>query len=120
MRRETIELNTGGMWLWLLQRVTAVILLLGLTAHLIATHALNIGELSYDNVGGRLASAFFVLVDFSLLAAGLFHGLNGLRMVLLDYGFSGRSQTVLSWILAALGLVAFAAGVWALWPWLTA
>lgn len=107
------------MWLWLLQRVTAVILLLGLAAHVIVTHSLNLGELSYDNVAGRLALGFFVVVDFSLLGAGLFHGLNGIRMVLLDYGFSGRGQTVLSWILVAVGLAAFASGTWALWPWLT-
>ncbi|HZK48046.1 MAG TPA: succinate dehydrogenase, cytochrome b556 subunit [Thermoleophilia bacterium] len=119
MRKETLELSTGGMWLWLLQRVTAVLLLLFLTAHLIATHVLNLGELSYDNVGGRLASGFFVVVDFGLLGAGLFHGLNGLRMVLLDYGFGGRSQSVLSWILLVVGLAAFAGGTWALWPWLT-
>ncbi|MHB1342922.1 MAG: succinate dehydrogenase, cytochrome b556 subunit [Thermoleophilia bacterium] len=119
MRKETVELSRGGMWLWLLQRVTAVILLLGLAAHIIVTHSLNLGELSYDNVAARLATGFFVVVDFSLLAAGLFHGLNGIRMVLLDYGFSGRSQTVLSWLLLAVGVAVFAAGTWALWPWLT-
>lgn len=119
MRKETVELSRGGMWLWLLQRVTAVILLLGLAAHIIVTHSLNLGELSYDNVAGRLAMGFFVVVDFSLLGAGLFHGLNGIRMVLLDYGFSGRSQTALSWILMVVGLAAFAGGTWALWPWLT-
>ena len=120
MRQETVQLDTGGMWLWLLQRVTAVVLLLGLAAHVIATHALDLGDLSYDNVAGRLASGFFVVVDFSLLAAGLFHGLNGLRMVLLDYGFTGRAKTLLSWALLLVGLAMFAYGTWALWPWLTA
>ena len=44
------------MWPWLLQRVTAVILLLGLAVHLFALHIVNLGSLSYDNVAGRLAS----------------------------------------------------------------
>lgn len=107
------------MWAWLLQRVTAVLLLLGLAVHIIVTHALGLGELSFENVGTRLGSVFFVVLDLGLLAAGLFHGLNGLRGVLLDYGFSGGSRRVLSAFLWVVGIAAFAYGTWALWPWLT-
>ncbi len=120
MRQGVIEESAGGMWLWLLQRVTAVVLILGLGVHIVVTHVLNLGELSYENVAGRLAMPFFVVVDFALLGAGIFHALNGLRMVLLDYGFSGRSKTMLSWGLFAFGVAAFGYGTWALWPWLTA
>lgn len=120
MRQGVIEENAGAMWLWLLQRVTAVVLVLGLAVHIVATHVLNLGDLSYDNVAGRLAVPLFVVVDFALLGAGIFHALNGLRMVLLDYGFSGRSKTMLSLGLLVFGVAAFGYGAWALWPWLTA
>lgn len=120
MRRDVIETHAGGMWLWLLQRVTAVVLVVGLAVHLIVLHAFNLGDLSYDNVAARVASWFFAAVDLSLLGAGLFHALNGTRMVLLDYGFTGSNRKVLAAVLWVVGVVAFAYGTWALWPWLTA
>lgn len=119
MRERTLEASAGGMWAWLFQRITAIILVFGLAVHLVSLHVVNIGDLTYDNVAGRLASWFFIVTDFSLLGAGLFHALNGVRMVLLDYGFSGGSRHILSVFLWAVGLAAFAYGTWALWPWLT-
>ncbi len=119
MRQEIIEEHAGGMWPWLLQRVTAVVLLLGLAVHLFSLHIVNLGSLSYDNVAGRLSSVGFIVVDFALLAAGLFHALNGVRMVLLDYGFTGGRKTALTIVMWIVGLGAFGYGTWALWPWLT-
>ena len=125
-RRERLEAKEaaivqtrGGMWAWLLQRITAGVLLFGLTSHLVATHVMAIGQLSDSNIGLRLASSFFVVVDVSLLAAGVFHGLNGVRMVMLDYGLRTRSgQRVLSGTLWFIGIAAFIFGMWALWPWI--
>jgi succinate dehydrogenase cytochrome b556 subunit len=110
----------GGVWGWLMQRVTAVVLIVGLGTHLVATHILNIGDLSYDNIAARLAGAFFIIIDVGLLAAAIFHGLNGLRMVLLDYFWNARRQRlVFTWLLWAFGTAFFIFGLWALWPWIT-
>lgn len=107
------------MWAWLLQRITAGVLLFGLTSHLVATHVMAIGQLSDSNIALRLASSFFVVVDVSLLAAGVFHGLNGVRMVILDYGLRTRSrQRALSGTLWLIGIAVFIYGMWALWPWI--
>jgi succinate dehydrogenase / fumarate reductase cytochrome b subunit len=108
------------MWLWLLQRVSAVVLLVSLITHIVATHLLNIGKLSYDNIAHRLMSAFFITMDILLLAAAIFHGLNGTRMVLLDYWFAERrSRRLLDAGLLAFGVAAFGFGLWALWPWIS-
>jgi succinate dehydrogenase cytochrome b556 subunit len=115
----TFRLMQGGMWAWLLQRITAGVLLFGLTAHLVATHIMAIGQLSESNIAHRLASSFFVLVDVSLLAAGVFHALNGVRMAVLDYGFRTRSrQRALTTALWLLGISVCIFGMWALWPWI--
>lgn len=119
MREETIQEHAGGMWPWLLQRITAVVLLLGLAVHLIALHVVNLGSLDYSTVAGRLSQSGFIVVDFALLGAGLFHALNGLRTVLLDYGFTGGRRTALTVAVWIVGLGAFGYGTWALWPWLT-
>jgi succinate dehydrogenase cytochrome b556 subunit len=117
---ERVDRQKGGMWLWLLQRISAVFLLFGLMVHIIATHIFAIGELSYDNIGERLQSVFFITVDILLLAAAIFHGLNGARMVLLDYTFKEKSsRRILDAILLVFGAAAMVYGVWALWPWIT-
>jgi succinate dehydrogenase cytochrome b556 subunit len=120
MRAAQIDRQRGGMWLWLLQRVSAVILLVSLITHLVATHLLNIGKLSYDNIAQRLMSGFFISMDILLLAAAIFHALNGTRMVLLDYWFAERrSRRILDGLLVAFGVAAFGYGLWALWPWIS-
>jgi succinate dehydrogenase hydrophobic membrane anchor protein len=118
LRQEAIARGESGFWPWLLQRVTAVLLIYGLVVHLVATHIFAIGEISFDNVQERLQSWFFIITDFLLLASALFHGLNGLRMVLLDYWFAGRSRWALDAVLILVGLGMFAYGTWALLAWI--
>jgi succinate dehydrogenase cytochrome b556 subunit len=118
--RQQLNEASGGVWGWFMQRVTAVILIVGLGTHLVATHILNVGELSYDNIAARLAAAFFVVIDVGLLAAAIYHGLNGLRMVALDYFWnSRRERRVFGYLLWAFGIAFFVFGLWALWPWIT-
>jgi succinate dehydrogenase cytochrome b556 subunit len=119
LKAEAVALHKGGMWAWLFQRITAVLLIVCLAIHLILTHILNIGELNYDNVANRLAHASVTVVDILLLAAGLYHALNGLRMVLMDYWFTSRKRAVtLNIVLWVVGLAFMAYGTWALWPWI--
>jgi succinate dehydrogenase cytochrome b556 subunit len=107
------------MWAWLFQRITAVLLLVCLVIHLIFTHLINIGELDYDNVANRLAHGWLTAVDIILLASAVYHALNGLRMVLLDYWFTSRKRTVaLNAGLWAIGLAFLVYGIWGLWPWI--
>ena len=120
MRAEQLDRQRGGMWLWLLQRVSAVVLLVALFTHIVATHLLNIGKLSYDNIAHRLMSGFFITIDILLLAAAVFHALNGTRTVLLDYWFAERrSRRRLDAALVVVGTAAFGYGLWALWPWIS-
>lgn len=119
MKAETVATHKGGMWAWLFQRITAILLIVCLALHLFLTHVMNIGELNYENVLNRLAHAGLCAVDIILLAAGIYHALNGLRMVLLDYWFGRRKQAVaLNAVLWVIGLAAVGYGTWALWPWI--
>ena len=108
------------MWSWLFQRITAVLLIVCMAIHLILTHILSIGDINYTSIGERLAHAGFIAVDIILLASVLFHGLNGLRMVLMDYWFTSRKRAIgLSIVLWVVGIVAMVYGTWALWPWIS-
>jgi len=119
MKAETVATHRGGMWSWLFQRITAVLLIVCLAIHLTLTHIANIGELNMDNIGARLANHGLTAVDIILLAAGVYHALNGLRMVLMDYWFTSRVRAL--WLTVGLwvvGVVALGYGIWALWPWI--
>ncbi len=120
MRTEALDAARGGMWPWLGQRVTAVLVIVTILIHLVLTHYVAIGELSYDNIGERLAAGAVLVNDIVLLLAVVFHGLNGLRMVVLDWGLSSsggrRAFDVVLW-LVGIGAVIF--GIWALWVWVS-
>ena len=91
--------------LWLLQRVTAVLLVILLGLHLWAS-----------NFTTNWASLFRAGVGLSLLIIVLFHGLNGVRAIVLDFGIGQEARRFLSVSLVMLGAAAFLFGVFGLWP----
>jgi succinate dehydrogenase / fumarate reductase cytochrome b subunit len=120
MRTEAIDRSRGGMWPWLGQRVTAVLVIVTILIHLVLTHYVAIGQLSYDNIGERLAGAAVLVNDVVLLFAVVYHALNGLRMVVLDWGLSSSGgRRVFDVVLWVVGIAAVIFGIWALWVWVS-
>jgi succinate dehydrogenase cytochrome b556 subunit len=118
VRTETLERNRGGMWPWLGQRVTAVLVLVTIMVHLVLTHYIAIGQLSFDNIASRLAGGAVLVNDIVLLVAVVYHGLNGLRMVVLDWGLSNvAGRRVFDAVLWLVGIAAIVYGIWVLWAW---
>jgi len=119
-RTETLERSRGGMWPWLGQRVTAVLVIVTITLHLVLTHYIAIGELSFDNIGDRLAGGSVLVNDIVLLVAVVYHALNGLRMVVLDWGLSNvAGRRLFDAVLWSVGVLSVAFGIWALWVWVS-
>lgn len=112
--------KSSGAWAWLLQRITAVLLLGLLGIHIAVLHFIRPeGDITFASVHVRLATLLYMGVDYSLLGIVLYHGLNGARNVLLDFTFGQRAQTAISMVLLLIGLVAFAYGAWGLTPFIT-
>jgi succinate dehydrogenase / fumarate reductase cytochrome b subunit len=117
---ETLDRSRGGMWPWLGQRVTAVLVIVTITVHLLLTHYVAVGELSFDNIGDRLAGGAVLVNDIVLLVAVVYHALNGLRMVVLDWGLSSvPGRRVFDVVLWLVGIATVAYGIWALWVWVS-
>ncbi len=108
--------RTGGMWPWLLQRITAVLLVGGLAVHFTATHFAVERPLTFEVVRERLLSPAWVWFDLLLLGLALYHGLNGLHGVLLDHGIGPAVRRGSAWTLGALGVATFIVGAWILAP----
>jgi succinate dehydrogenase / fumarate reductase cytochrome b subunit len=92
-----------GMWAWLLQRITGLLLVLYLFIHVWWLHFSDIKTpfdflLNLLFVSGRTA----VLILFVLVIP---HALNGLRVFAIDFGISERAQRILFWVLMVFGIV---------------
>lgn len=68
-----------------------------------------------SNFATDWASVLRAGIDISLLAVALFHGLNGVRTVLLDFGLGAEARRYLSVSLWMLGFVAFLFGTYGIW-----
>jgi succinate dehydrogenase / fumarate reductase cytochrome b subunit len=120
LRTRAADSSRGGVWPWLGQRATAVLVLVTIGVHLVLTHYVAIGQLSFDNIGERLGATAVLVNDVVLLVAVVFHALNGVRMVALDYAFAGAgSRRALAITLWLVGAAAVVFGVWALWVWVS-
>ena len=120
LKAETVSTHRGGMWSWLFQRITAVLLIVCLAIHLIFTHIAQHRRTRTTTTSATVwPTAGCTAVDIILLAAGIYHALNGLRMVLMDYWFTSRKRALaLTIVLWVVGLAFLVYGIWALWPWI--
>jgi succinate dehydrogenase cytochrome b556 subunit len=98
---------------WWLQRVTGAALLVLLIMHFWTNHyASNVrrGELSFEVVQQRMQNRWMVAIEISFLLIALYHGLSGLRNIILDYGWvTKRIAQSITALLIIVGLT------WAYW-----
>ncbi|MFO7985109.1 MAG: succinate dehydrogenase, hydrophobic membrane anchor protein [Desulfatiglandaceae bacterium] len=97
-------------WTWLLQRISAVILLIVVGFHIGFLHFSNTGEpLNYGEVVTRLKTPILMVFDVLLLIFGIYHALYGVYSVFLDFD-SGKKERVLVFALfvaVGVGIVGF-------------
>jgi len=96
--------SSGNVWLWLFQRITAVLLIVVLGLHLWLANF------------GQASASLRAVLGVILLGLALFHGLNGVRTVILDFnvGFQGRKLVTV--VLLLLGAASLLFGMHGLWP----
>ena len=87
-----------GMLSWMLHRVTGVGVLLFLLMHIVDTFLLGFGPEVYNTVLAIYKSPFMRVMEVGLVAAVLYHALNGLRVIIIDFWSAGtRYQQQLFW-----------------------
>jgi succinate dehydrogenase subunit C len=76
----------GGLWVWLVQRVSGLFLLYALAVHLWAVHVVSSGRLSWETITARLQDGSAWTVYYALfIPAVVLHAAIGLWSVFLDY-----------------------------------
>ena len=108
-------------YLWLLQLITGGLILVFGGTHLALMHldsimgffGVEIGEASsWASMTDRAVQGFWLAFYIVFLALALYHGLNGLRGVVLELVPSSRVERFTTGILIALGIIAFGLGVY--------
>ena len=73
------------MWAWIFHRVTGVGILLFLLIHILDTSLILLGPNAYNHMISLYKQPFFRPMEVALLAAILYHSLNGIRISLMDF-----------------------------------
>jgi len=100
-RGASLDRNAGtraGWWAWFLQRLTGVALVGYLFLHILVISTVQAGQDAFDSVLIVLQKPFFVVLDLFLIAAVVYHALNGVRVLLFDLGIGLKQQAGLFWV----------------------
>jgi succinate dehydrogenase / fumarate reductase cytochrome b subunit len=91
---------------WILQRLSGVFLTIYLISHLIVIGTSVRGETSFNDLLSNFEKTPFLVLDAGLLGIVAFHAVNGLRLILFDFGIGLRHQKVLFWtaFIVAVGM----------------
>jgi len=104
-----------GMWAWILHRLTGLGIVLFLLMHIWEISSVNRGGgAAFNETMNALHNPLAAFGELVLFIAVLYHGINGIRLILFDLGIGVRRQRALFWgvlvvsgALLALGLSAF-------------
>jgi succinate dehydrogenase / fumarate reductase, cytochrome b subunit len=100
-----------GTWAFILNRITALGLTLYLYIHLIVLGQLAAGPEGYDAFLEFAHTPLVMVGEMLVIAAGLIHGLNGIRIALNSFGIGVRRQReifIVLMVLAVAGSSVFA------------
>jgi len=75
-------------YLYILHRVSGLALLLFLIAHVFMSSTRLLGEEAWESVMSVTHHPAMAFAEYLVFAAFVFHGINGLRLVLIELGFA--------------------------------
>jgi succinate dehydrogenase / fumarate reductase cytochrome b subunit len=94
------------MWTWVLHRVTGVTVFFFLFVHVIDTSMVRVSPVAYNTAVDTYKNPLVGLMEVGLVAAVLFHALNGIRVVLVDFWEKGpRYQRQMTYGVVGLWVV---------------
>jgi succinate dehydrogenase / fumarate reductase, cytochrome b subunit len=107
----TLYRGGDGMWTWVLHRITGVSVFFFLLVHVLDTALVRVSPEAYDLVIASYKTPIVNLLEVGLVGAVLYHALNGLRIILVDFWAKGpRYQRQMTWAIATVWLLLMVPG----------
>lgn len=78
-----------GMWSWVVHRITGVLTFFFLFAHVLDTAMVRVSPETYDSTVALYKNPVVNLMEVALVGAVLYHALNGIRIMLIDFWSKG-------------------------------
>jgi succinate dehydrogenase / fumarate reductase cytochrome b subunit len=85
----TLYRGGEGMWSWVAHRITGVAVFFFLLVHVLDTALVRVSPDAYDAVIASYKTPIVNLLEVGLVAAVLYHALNGIRIILVDFWAEG-------------------------------
>ena len=109
----TLYRGREGMWSWVAHRISGMLLFLFLVVHVLDTALVRVSPEAYNAVIHHYHSVIFGLGEIGLVGAVLFHGLNGLRVIAVDFWSEGTTyQRHMLWAVIVLWSVLMVGFCW--------
>lgn len=106
----TLYRGKVGMWSWVLHRITGVSIFFFLLVHVLDTALVRVSPEAYNVVITTYKTPLIGLAELGLVAAILYHALNGVRISLIDFWSKGaKYQNQMFWVVVGISVVLFAA-----------
>ena len=107
----TLYRGREGMWSWVAHRITGVLTFFFLFAHVLDTALVRVSPESYDLVIDTYKNPFVNLMEVGLVGAVLYHALNGLRVIAVDFWERGpRYQRQMLWVIVTVWVAVMVPG----------
>ncbi|MEY4493425.1 MAG: hypothetical protein RL355_774 [Actinomycetota bacterium] len=109
----TLYRGREGMWSWVAHRITGVAVFFFLFVHVLDTALVRVSPDAYDRVIDTYKTPLVNLLEVGLVGAVLFHALNGIRIILVDFWGKGpKYQRQMLWVIVAVWLVVMIPGTY--------
>ncbi|HEY5386919.1 MAG TPA: succinate dehydrogenase, cytochrome b556 subunit [Thermoleophilia bacterium] len=117
--RDTANVGAGlwkgvGMWAWVLFRISGLVLVAYLFVHIWVISQGRVGDdgEALNNLFKTFDKPFLVFLDFMLVSAVLYHALNGVRIVLMDFGVGIKQHKAVFWVCMVVAAAALSLFAW--------
>jgi succinate dehydrogenase / fumarate reductase cytochrome b subunit len=109
----TLYRGGEGMWTWVLHRITGVSVFFFLLVHVLDTALVRVSPEAYDLVIASYKTPIVNLLEVGLVGAVLYHALNGLRVILVDFWAKGpRYQRQMTWAIGTVWVLLMVPGTY--------
>lgn len=92
-----------GMIAWLFHRITGLALVFYVTLHIWVVASLQLGSATFESTMRAVQSPVFRFLEVGLLFCVIYHALNGIRVIAIDFFGATEKHVALFYVLMAIG-----------------